>query len=71
MKDYSLTKIEELVERYPELRVNKSEIVKVAECIIAAYRSGNKILCCGNGGRFSAYCRRADEGFCLQAKSKC
>jgi D-sedoheptulose 7-phosphate isomerase len=50
MKDYSLTTIEELVERYPELSVNKFEIVKAAECIIDAYRNGNKILCCGNGG---------------------
>ena len=50
MKDYSLTKIEELVERYPELSANKSEIVKATDCIIAAYKNGNKILCCGNGG---------------------
>ena len=50
MKDYSLSKIEELVERYPELSGNKTEIVKAVECIINAYRSGNKILCCGNGG---------------------
>ncbi|WP_026765959.1 D-sedoheptulose-7-phosphate isomerase [Selenomonas ruminantium] len=50
MKDYSLSKIEELFECYPELSVNKSEIVKAAECIIDAYRNGNKILCCGNGG---------------------
>ena len=50
MKDYSLSKIEELVERYPELSVNKSKIVKATECIINAYRNGNKILCCGNGG---------------------
>ena len=50
MKEYSLSKIEDLVERYPELSVNKTEIVKAAECIIDAYRNGNKILCCGNGG---------------------
>ena len=50
MKDYSLSKIEELVERYPELSGNKTEIVKAAECIVEAYQSGNKILCCGNGG---------------------
>ena len=50
MKEYSFSKIEELVERYPELSVNKAEIVKAAECIIDAYKNGNKILCCGNGG---------------------
>lgn len=50
MKEYSLSKIEELVERYPELADIKSEIVKAADCIIEAYKNGNKILCCGNGG---------------------
>lgn len=50
MIKYSLSKIEELVERYPELNGIKSEIVKAADCIIEAYKNGNKVLCCGNGG---------------------
>ena len=50
MNCHSLNKIEELINRYPEMFNNKTEIVKAADCIIDAYKNGNKIMCCGNGG---------------------
>ena len=50
MNNYSSKIIEELIERYPLLGANKDEIVKAVDCIVEAFKSGNKILCCGNGG---------------------
>ncbi|BAL82290.1 putative phosphoheptose isomerase [Selenomonas ruminantium subsp. lactilytica TAM6421] len=50
MKNTAVNRIDELVERYPALVVNKDAILKAVELIVAAYTSGNKILVCGNGG---------------------
>lgn len=50
MKQEAMDKLDELVSRYPELKVNKEAIVEAAESIIEAYRNGKKILVCGNGG---------------------
>ena len=40
----------ELYQRYAELIPLKKEIEKAAELVVAAYKTGNKILLCGNGG---------------------
>ncbi len=45
--------LEELVARYPQLLPVKDEIRKAAECIIASYEQGGKLLVCGNGGSCS------------------
>lgn len=40
----------ELLERYPNLSECKSDIIKALELILDTYKSGGKILLCGNGG---------------------
>ena len=42
--------MEELLNRYPTLRVCETEIKKATELLIDMYKSGNKLLLCGNGG---------------------
>ena len=41
---------EELYNRYPQLTGCKGEIVKAFDLLLACYRSGGKVLTCGNGG---------------------
>lgn len=41
---------EEMVERYPALAVCKADCEKAAEILVQCYRSGGKLLTCGNGG---------------------
>jgi D-sedoheptulose 7-phosphate isomerase len=45
--------LEELIRRYPPLGSLKSEIGKAANCLIACYEQGKKVLVCGNGGSCS------------------
>ncbi len=45
--------LEELITRYPQLAPVKNEIRKAADCIIASYEQGGKLLACGNGGSCS------------------
>ncbi|MBQ7119705.1 MAG: SIS domain-containing protein [Oscillospiraceae bacterium] len=40
----------ELLERYPNLSECKSDIIKALELILDTYKSGGKLLLCGNGG---------------------
>ena len=40
----------ELLDRYPALKVCKEEIKNAAEAIIACYENGGKVMLCGNGG---------------------
>ncbi|MDP4117954.1 MAG: SIS domain-containing protein [Bacillota bacterium] len=42
--------MEELLERYPELKHCKDDIEKVIDIIEETYKLGGKILICGNGG---------------------
>ncbi|MBQ8402848.1 MAG: SIS domain-containing protein [Clostridia bacterium] len=42
--------LEELIARYPALSACKNEIDAAANIITETYRSGGKILLCGNGG---------------------
>jgi D-sedoheptulose 7-phosphate isomerase len=39
-----------LVERYPILRPCEKELSAAFDLLVAAYRNGNKLLVCGNGG---------------------
>ena len=43
-------RLEELVERYPELNVCRDSILAAFEAMLACYRQGGKLLLCGNGG---------------------
>ena len=45
--------LDNLVERYPQLDVCKSEINHAYELMEEAYRNGRKLLVCGNGGSAS------------------
>ena len=41
---------DELYERYPQLKGCEGEISKAFDILLACYRSGGKVLTCGNGG---------------------
>lgn len=45
--------IDALVLRYPMLGKNSNMILQAIDCIARCYKSGNKILVCGNGGSAS------------------
>lgn len=42
-----------LLERYPALRSVETDIAKALELLVDMYKSGGKLLCCGNGGSAS------------------
>ncbi len=44
------TSLPSLFERYPVLRACEKEVRAAFDLLAAAYRSGNKLLVCGNGG---------------------
>lgn len=50
MKDVGMKQINHLIERYPQLNEIKENIILSVEKIIEAYKNGNKIMVCGNGG---------------------
>lgn len=50
MKETSMKQVDILVERYPQLNVIKQDLINAVEKIIEAYKNGNKIMVCGNGG---------------------
>ena len=45
-----MTRIEQLISTYPELDVCSSDIQAAFEILRTCYRSGGKVLTCGNGG---------------------
>ena len=45
--------LEEVITRYPQLLPVKGAIRKAADCIVACYEQGGKLLVCGNGGSCS------------------
>ncbi len=45
--------LEELIRRYPQLLPLRDEIQRAADCLIACYQRGGKVLVCGNGGSCS------------------
>lgn len=42
--------MQELLSRYPILKVCETDITKAKELIISTYKNGGKVLVCGNGG---------------------
>ena len=42
--------LNELLKRHPCLESTKEDILKTEEALIAGFKSGNKLLLCGNGG---------------------
>lgn len=42
--------MEELIKRYPSLEICKEDIKSALKLIIDTYKSGGKVLVCGNGG---------------------
>ena len=50
MKDSSIKKIDELIKNYPALEVCRNDLKISAEKICDAFRAGNKLITCGNGG---------------------
>jgi len=45
-----MSKMENLLKRYPELSSCKEAIENARELIISTYKNGGKVLVCGNGG---------------------
>ena len=52
-KNSTVEKIEELIERYPELKNCRADLNSAVEKICNSFSNGNKILICGNGGSAS------------------
>lgn len=53
MKNSTIEIINDLCNRYNSLDVCKEQILKSLDIIIYAYKNGNKLLTCGNGGSAS------------------
>lgn len=49
-KEETLAKVEELISRYPALSVCKDSLEAAVEMLCECFRSGHKLLVCGNGG---------------------
>lgn len=45
-----MDKVDELVERIPALATCANDVREAYDTLLAAFRSGNKLLLCGNGG---------------------
>lgn len=50
IKNTTAKEIAELIERYPELEVCRDELFAMVEMICESFRSGGKLITCGNGG---------------------
>ncbi|MBR1859352.1 MAG: SIS domain-containing protein, partial [Selenomonadaceae bacterium] len=50
VKQTTLSKIEELINRYPALENCRNDLINAVTIICDSFRSGNKLLICGNGG---------------------
>ncbi|MDO7786864.1 D-sedoheptulose-7-phosphate isomerase [Desulforamulus aquiferis] len=53
MKDYTKAILLDLINRMPDLKFCRDNILLAVQCIIHCYREGNKLLTCGNGGSAS------------------
>ena len=42
--------LNELLKRYPCLEITREDIIKAENALITAFKNGNKLLICGNGG---------------------
>ncbi|MBR1397826.1 MAG: SIS domain-containing protein [Selenomonadaceae bacterium] len=50
VKQTTLSKIEELINRYPALENCRNDLINAVTIICDSFRSGNKLVICGNGG---------------------
>ena len=50
MKRTTLNKVNELIERYPALRMCREDLNSAVKILCESFRSGHKLLTCGNGG---------------------
>lgn len=53
MKDSTLCKVDYLIECYPDLKVCREDLVCAVDILCESFRSGNKLITCGNGGSAS------------------
>ena len=53
MKETTEAIFEDLFARYPALEVCRNQVKEAYEVLLATYRAGCKVLCCGNGGSAS------------------
>ena len=53
MKNSTIEKISDLIERYPALEICRADLNSAVEKICNCFSNGNKILICGNGGSAS------------------
>ena len=53
MKETTKKILDELIERYPKLSNVKGDILDTYLVLESAYKNGNKVLVCGNGGSMS------------------
>ena len=83
-KESTLRKVDELIDRYPALSVCRESLCKSVEIICESYRSGHKLIACGNGGSAAdaehivgelmkgcLYSRKLDDGFYAHLKAIC
>lgn len=50
IKNSTLKKIDELIERYPALEICRADLIISVEKICESFRAGHKLITCGNGG---------------------
>ena len=53
MKNSTKAIFEDLFARYPALEACRNQVKAAYEALLATYRAGGKVLCCGNGGSAS------------------
>ncbi|MBQ7496588.1 MAG: SIS domain-containing protein, partial [Selenomonas sp.] len=53
VKESTIKKVDDLIERYPALAVCKEDMTAAVEVICESYRAGHKLIACGNGGSAS------------------
>ena len=53
IKKKTISEIDDLIVRYPALRVCKQDLGMAVELLCACYHAGNKLITCGNGGSAS------------------
>ena len=49
----AITPLDDLINRHPQLAVCRADIRAAADALCAAFRDGNKLLLCGNGGSWA------------------
>lgn len=53
MKETTLSKVDDLIARYPALAVCKDSLLEAVKALCESYGRGGKLLVCGNGGSAS------------------